>query len=228
MLNSQQIDQLFGFCKKHYVHYYDVQVELVDHLANAVEEAMRQDESLSFEEALEKVYAGFGYAGFAHVVDAHIKSALKKNSDLRWKLFWSYFTWPKIGMMACLVLVLSAVLQIDPDVFWYVFMIVLLILMVYEFLLDRKIRRFMKKNANGLLITQAGTERPFVQIWLLGQFINFLGKRITDPLWYMVFYELMAVFLVATLAALWAYRDQVYKLVDYAKRQYPIAYAAAD
>jgi hypothetical protein len=227
MLNTQQIDHLFGFCKKHYVQYYDVQVELVDHLANAVEEAMHRDESLSFEEALDKVYAGFGYAGFAHVVDAHIKSALKKNGDLRWKLFWSYFTWPKIGMMACLVLVLSAVLQFFPGVFWYVFTIVLIILMVHEWWLSRKIERFMKQNAKGLLITQAGTERPFLQIWLFGQFCNFLGKRITDPLWHTVFYELMSVFLVAILAALWAHRDQVYKLVDYAKRQYPTVYAPA-
>jgi hypothetical protein len=48
LLNTWQIDYLFAFCKKHYVHHYDVQVELVDHLANAVEDEMKKDGNLFF------------------------------------------------------------------------------------------------------------------------------------------------------------------------------------
>jgi hypothetical protein len=56
MLNKEQVDHLFAFCNKHYVQHYDLQIELVDHLANAVEEKMAIDSQLSFEEALNKVY----------------------------------------------------------------------------------------------------------------------------------------------------------------------------
>jgi len=36
-LNVYQIEKLYDFTKKHYVDYYDLQTELVDHLANAIE-----------------------------------------------------------------------------------------------------------------------------------------------------------------------------------------------
>ncbi len=37
-ITEQEINQIFDFTKKHYVEFYDVQVELVDHLANAIED----------------------------------------------------------------------------------------------------------------------------------------------------------------------------------------------
>ena len=63
-LSSKEIDLLFEFTKKKLVHWYDLQVELVDHLAARIEEEMQADQKLSFEQALEKVYKGFGLFGF--------------------------------------------------------------------------------------------------------------------------------------------------------------------
>lgn len=36
-LSAQQIDQLYAFTRQHFVEWYDLQSELVDHLANAIE-----------------------------------------------------------------------------------------------------------------------------------------------------------------------------------------------
>lgn len=36
-LSTEQIDYLYQFTRNHYVEYYDLQTELVDHLANAIE-----------------------------------------------------------------------------------------------------------------------------------------------------------------------------------------------
>ena len=36
-LTENQIDELYKFTRKHYVYHYDVQTELVDHLANDIE-----------------------------------------------------------------------------------------------------------------------------------------------------------------------------------------------
>ena len=36
-LTKNQIDELYKFTRKHYVYHYDVQSELVDHLANDIE-----------------------------------------------------------------------------------------------------------------------------------------------------------------------------------------------
>ena len=36
-LTEHQINELYIFTRKHYVYHYDVQTELVDHLANDIE-----------------------------------------------------------------------------------------------------------------------------------------------------------------------------------------------
>ena len=51
-ITKAEINQLFDFTQKHYVEFYDVQVELVDHLANAIEAQWSENPEISFEEAL--------------------------------------------------------------------------------------------------------------------------------------------------------------------------------
>lgn len=74
-LTNQQIDQLFTFTKKHYVEHYDVQVELVDHLANAIENQWKENPNVLFEEALQTEFKKFGIFGFTGLVE-------QKQSDL--------------------------------------------------------------------------------------------------------------------------------------------------
>lgn len=83
MLSEDQIQYLFTFCKRHYVRYFDVQMELVDHLANAVELKMKTDPKISFDCALEKVYRSFGVMGFSTIVREKEKQASRQ--------FWTLF-----------------------------------------------------------------------------------------------------------------------------------------
>lgn len=96
MLTTDQIKSLFQFCEKHFVKYYDVQVELVDHLANAIELEIAKDPKISFERALEKVHDSFGIMGFAPLVAAKEKMAEKQSRKLFLRLFMDQFKWPKI------------------------------------------------------------------------------------------------------------------------------------
>jgi len=47
-LTTPQIEDLFKFTRKHFVYHYDVQSELVDHLANDIEEIWNEKPYLSF------------------------------------------------------------------------------------------------------------------------------------------------------------------------------------
>jgi hypothetical protein len=96
MLTREQIRHLFSFCEKHFVKYYDVQVELVDHLANAIEAEMQADRKTTFERALEKVYRSFGVMGFASVVAEKQRMTEKQSRKLFFRLFKEQFKWPKI------------------------------------------------------------------------------------------------------------------------------------
>ncbi|WP_313580440.1 hypothetical protein [Chishuiella sp.] len=68
-VSAEEIEKLFEFTKEHYVEYYDLQIELVDHLACAIEEKWEKDNTISFEKALKDVFAEFGIFGFSYLVN---------------------------------------------------------------------------------------------------------------------------------------------------------------
>jgi hypothetical protein len=100
MLNDEQIQELYNFCRKHYVSYYDVQAELVDHLASSVEEEMQQNNDLNFEKALEKVYLSFGINGFSTIEREKTESLTKENRRSMFGILASLFKWPMSVMVA--------------------------------------------------------------------------------------------------------------------------------
>lgn len=110
MLTKSQIDQLFVFCEKHRVLQYDLQVEIVDHLANAIEERMALSTSLDFDTALQQVHDGFGPLGLRTMTAGREQAMEKRYRAMKWQLFKSYFTLPKFAF-TCLLLVLVVSMQ---------------------------------------------------------------------------------------------------------------------
>ncbi len=95
-LTDQQTDLLFDFVKSKYVDFYDVQVELVDHLASEVEARMADTPGVTFDGALQQVYAGFGIFGFLDVVEQKQAAVMRRNRKLWWQYFIGLFKLPMI------------------------------------------------------------------------------------------------------------------------------------
>ena len=95
-LTNEQIKNLFKFTKKHYVEWYDLQSELVDHLANDIEQIWKKEPDLSFEQAKTKAFSKFGVFGFMDVVENKQKALGKQYAKLIWKELIQFFTIPKI------------------------------------------------------------------------------------------------------------------------------------
>lgn len=95
-LTPQQIDRLYQFTRQHYVEWYDLQTELVDHLANAIEAQWQENPKISFEDALQIEFKKFGVFGFMDVVEKRQAALQKRYSKLVWKHFKEFFTIPKI------------------------------------------------------------------------------------------------------------------------------------
>lgn len=121
-LSQEEIDHLFRFTEKKLVRWYDLQIELVDHLASRIEEEMEADASLRFEAALEKVYKSFGIFGFAKVVQEKETQLQRTARKMWWDEFKLFFTWPKIIVLALLVACCYQLAAIaDPGVLMKVF-----------------------------------------------------------------------------------------------------------
>ncbi|MFT4203420.1 MAG: hypothetical protein QM610_05850 [Chitinophagaceae bacterium] len=106
-LTKEQIDQLFQFCQRHSVRYYDVQSELVDHLATAIESQMNENSNIPFDEAVHNVYKAFGATGFGKYLSEKEKQVQRKLSKERRKILLTFFTPPKVILtLAALALML--------------------------------------------------------------------------------------------------------------------------
>ncbi|NNF32874.1 MAG: hypothetical protein HKN68_02130 [Saprospiraceae bacterium] len=104
-LTESEIHGLFEFTLKKYVRYKDVQVELVDHLASAIEELREKNPDIGFTKALYQVYEGFGIFGFAKIIEAKEKALVKYWLRKVFKMVLGYFKPPLVfGTVGCMIL----------------------------------------------------------------------------------------------------------------------------
>jgi hypothetical protein len=176
MLTNGQIQYLFTFCEKHFVKYYDVQVELVDHLANAVETEMQRDPKISFERALEKVHGSFGVMGFAPLVAEKQAAAEKQSRKLFWKLFKHQLGWPKILLFFLLTDFMVTLSLVDSKSLRWFFIFILNVGLISELYGIIQIKRLVAPTKKKFLL---GEKSNIVfTIWFLLYWIYF--PRIFD------------------------------------------------
>jgi hypothetical protein len=112
-LTPEQIERLYQFTRQHYVEYYDLQTELVDHLANAIEAQWQENPKLTFEEILQKEFKKFGVFGFMDVVEKRQAALNRKYNGIIWNHFKAFFTIPKIILTTTLVGLIYFLLNIS-------------------------------------------------------------------------------------------------------------------
>ena len=95
-LTPQQIDRLYQFTRQHYVEWYDLQTELVDHLANSIELQWQENPKIDFEDALKIEFKKFGVFGFMDVIAEKQVALSKKYKKFVWNELVTFFTLPKI------------------------------------------------------------------------------------------------------------------------------------
>jgi hypothetical protein len=126
--SEEEISLLFEFCEFHNVNYYDVQVELVDHLASAIEKLWETRPRLTFEEALAEVSETFGVdpfhftdpnsllpfpienihanSGFDVITEARTKALDRRYNQMQIRYFLEFFKLPKIVLTITSTLIL--------------------------------------------------------------------------------------------------------------------------
>lgn len=95
-LTQLEILELFAFCKKKGIKHYDLQIELVDHLASAIEQKLQEQPQLSLAEALPEAYKQFGVYGFPKFKEIKEKALRKKYNRLQWRYIGEFYRMPKV------------------------------------------------------------------------------------------------------------------------------------
>lgn len=110
-LTKEQINRLYRYVSGMGVEYFDVQVELVDHIAAKIEERLHQNPERSEAEIFDETLPAFAKNGFRQVVREKEKQVGRQYRRYFWQNFKSFFSWPKVFFTAVLTWILFEFLQ---------------------------------------------------------------------------------------------------------------------
>lgn len=204
-VNPQEIVQLYQFTRAHFVEYYDLQTELVDHLANDMEVIWQKQPKLSFEQARDASFKKFGVFGFMDVVGERQKAMNTRYYKFFWNELRQWFSLPKIVMTISMFIVFfvafSTPIAFHLSIGCYV---ALIIFGLYKFIRLRNAYKLRQKRLNKKWLLE---DFIFIQSGVIGLFLltqqfilRFFSKAIFEN-----FYAIIGVSLVFTILCLVLY-----------------------
>lgn len=138
-LTQAQTERLYQFTKQHFVEWYDVQIELVDHLANGIEEQWESQPHLDFETALKIEFKKFGIFGFSELVEQKTNALDKHYRKQIFKHFITFLSLPKIiGTLFSIWFVNFLLLNIDNKLYVTVPFVGLVLVFPFIFLFKKQ------------------------------------------------------------------------------------------
>ncbi len=112
-LNKDQIQEIKKFIHSRGFTHIEVELEILDHVASAVEQKLENDPQKPLDKAIKEVHAGFGVFGFAGIEEEKqklISSLLKKEYQ---NVMLSYFKTSKVLIVALIALLYTASLNLS-------------------------------------------------------------------------------------------------------------------
>ena len=173
-LTEIHIQELYTFTRKHFVYHYDVQTELVDHLANDIEEIWVTQQHLSFQEARDKSFKKFGIFGFMDVIDAKQKQMNKRYWKIIIRFVKEWFSVPKVLTTSIVFLLFFIILKTPYSD--YIFLGILFILGVFDLikqLISRKKQKKKEQKTEKIFLLEAmigGARNSFTGLIFLNLF----------------------------------------------------------
>ena len=177
-ITTEETNRLFKFCRDHYVYHYDLQVELVDHLASSIEEQWESNPELSFEKALYNTFKRFGVTGFSKIKEQKQKELARRYNILLWKYLLEFYRWPKMLMTLAGTMILFTLLKMVNSIVWVIvpyFIIITIVASLYYYLVSRKQLKNIAIPGKKFMILEYLKQVQFVVILLSQTPVNMLN-----------------------------------------------------
>jgi len=195
-LTENHIKQLYKFTREHFVYHYDVQTELVDHLANDIEQILEEKPHLTFEQARDVSFKKFGVFGFMDIVEQKQKAMNKRYWKILWRFVKEWFTLPKVIATSLIFMLFFTVLQstyAEEIIFASIFILVIVDLF---YLFKSRGKKKNQKEKTFLLESMIGETRNGFSVLVFVNVFNIIN--LTDAN-----FETMSIYLLS-LAAIFA------------------------
>ncbi|UMB59784.1 hypothetical protein MHL31_11935 [Lutibacter sp. A80] len=209
-LTSEQIQELYKFTRQHYVEHYDMQTELVDHLANDIEQIWQEKPSLSFEEARTISFKKFGVFGFMDVYGARQGALSKKYMKILWLHAKEWFRLPKIiATITFFYFFYRGLIQYGDTFALSVLAVVVVFGLVKHILLLKKVKKRQKLSGKKWLLEDIIFRGLFLGGGMLGvnlfNIINIASPDVYNVYWaifYAAIFTIMVVYVYISVVVL--------------------------
>ena len=209
-LTPQQIQELYKFTRKHYVEHYDMQTELVDHLANDIEQIWQEKPTLSFEDARTISFKKFGVFGFMDVYGARQGALQKKYMKILWQHAKAWFRLPKIiATIAFFYFFYVGLIEYGDSFALSIIGVVIVFGLVKHILLLRKVKKRQKLSGKKWLLEDIVFKGLFLGGGIIGinlfNIINILSPEVYNVFWaifYAAIFTIMVVYVYISVEVL--------------------------
>ncbi len=200
-LTESQIQELYTFTRAHFVEHYDLQTELVDHLANDIEQMWQIEPKLLFEDAKNRAFKKFGIFGFMDAISAKAKAMNKRYLKYFWKELKKWFEIPQIVMTIGIFVLFYSVFS-TPYVFRFIIIFFIMIGIWCTFKGIQLKRQFKKrKQLSGkkwLMEEMIFKQATGTSLVIVSNFINLINfsKLLSENIYAVIGLSILFTFLV--------------------------------
>ena len=152
-LTTEQIEYVSNYVRSFDIKWYELQVELTDHMVNSMEEIWEKDPELTFHQVKQYAEDRFGRNGFKVIEEDRTQILRKEFRKAQWNMITEYLRFTKIILGILLVLLIfKATFYFDEPIKFvknsFVLLAILFIPAFYSFYANRKIKgkRFLELN----------------------------------------------------------------------------------
>lgn len=166
-LTPEETELLFKACENRDVFHYDVQIELVDHLASAIENQWTEDPKIPFKYALYVAAKKFGPTGFSQIKEQKEKELSRKYNRILWSYLLEFYRWPKMLLTLALSFGTLLLLQNISEIHWlFVFYAILICsgAVVYDLRHKQKNKIETTNGTSFLLLNQLKHVQSFTML----------------------------------------------------------------
>ena len=208
-LTTEQIEYVSNYIKSFDIKWYELQLELTDHMVTSMEEIWEKEPELTFHQVKQYAENRFGRNGFKEVEKERRIILHKEFNRSQWKMVVEYLKFPKIVMSILLVVFVYRISFYFEDILLYIkilfgILLVTSVVSIFNWFLYRKIngKRFLALETAfsvnigsiwfsywGIFLAKNFIKNlrenhlfflPFCFFWVLGFLLVITGKHLTN------------------------------------------------
>jgi hypothetical protein len=152
-LTAEQIEYVSNYVQSFDIKWYELQVELTDHMVNSMEEIWEKEPELTFHQVKQYAENRFGRNGFKAIEEDRSQILRKEFRKAQWNMITEYLRFPKIivGILFIFLTFKVSFYFDEPVKFVKILFVLLAMLFIpafYSFYTNRKIKkkRFLELN----------------------------------------------------------------------------------